>query len=156
ATYDQMPEMAAREITDTFLKLVIDPTLGKYSFVLINFANPDMVGHTGVFSAVVSGVEKVDHELKLLCDYLSSKKYIVCVTADHGNADIMYDVESGTPHTAHTLNPVPFIIYDSHNSANQHLHLSQNKENGLHMIAGTVLNLMELGPSVRMSDTLIV
>jgi 2,3-bisphosphoglycerate-independent phosphoglycerate mutase len=78
------------------------------------------------------------------------------VTADHGNADIMYDIETGTPHTAHTLNPVPFIIYDTQNKVNQRLKLSQNKENGLQKIAGTVLDLMELKKPASDFESLIL
>ena len=114
-------------------------------FVFVNFANPDMVGHTGNFQAVVKGVQKVDQELKAITQLLAQHGYIVMVTADHGNADIMYDLQTNEPHTAHTLNPVPFIVYDSLNSPNQYLKLDQNPANGLHKIAGTALELMELG-----------
>lgn len=151
--HDEMPHMKAEEIHQNVKRQV---ERDHPDFILINFANPDMVGHTGVFGAVVAGVQKVDHELKLLCEYLSSKGYVVCITADHGNADIMYDIESGTPHTAHTLNPVPFIIYDIHDTKNQRLKLSQEAENGLHMIAGTVVNLMELKKPSLHYDSLIL
>lgn len=150
--HDEMPHMKAEEIHQNVRRQV---ERDNPDFILINFANPDMVGHTGVFKAVVAGVQKVDHELNLLCDYLSSKGYVICVTADHGNADIMYDIETGTPHTAHTLNPVPFIIYDIHNTKNQRLKLSTKEENGLHMIAGTVTDLMELGKKNDFADSLI-
>lgn len=151
--HDEMPHMKAEEIHQNVKRQV---ERDHPDFILINFANPDMVGHTGVFGAVVAGVEKVDHELQLLCGYLSSKGYVVCVTADHGNADIMYDIESGTPHTAHTLNPVPFIVYDRHDTKNQRLKLSDKEKNGLHMIAGTILNLMELKRPSSDFDTLLI
>lgn len=151
--HDEMPHMKAEEIHQNVRRQVES---ANPDFILINFANPDMVGHTGVFGAVLAGVEKVDRELKLLCEYLSSKGYIVCVTADHGNADIMYDIESGTPHTAHTLNPVPFIVYDIHDAKNQTLKLSDKEDNGLHLIAGTVLDLMDLKKPAADFETLIL
>ena len=139
--HDLMPEMKADEIRTNILH-----HLEQHSpeFILVNFANPDMVGHTGNFKAVVKGVEKVDDELKRLCDFLTSKGYICCITADHGNADIMYDLVTQEPHTAHTLNPVPFIVYDPLYKSKLTLQLSQLPENGLSKIAGTLFDLMEL------------
>lgn len=139
--HDLLPKMKAQEIEENVSKAVKDDPP---HFILVNFANPDMVGHTGNFKAVVEGVETVDAQLKKLCGLLTSFGYICCITADHGNADIMFDPVRNEPHTAHTLNPVPFIIYDVNNEKNQHLHLDQNPSNGLSKIAGTVLELMEV------------
>ncbi len=139
--HDEMPEMKTVEIHKNIIREVLTH---HPEFILVNFANPDMVGHTGNFNAVVHGVESVDRELKKLCDFLTSHNYICLITADHGNADIMYDLETKEPHTAHTLNPVPFIIYDPASRSNQHLKLKQHPSNGLSLIAGTALELMEI------------
>lgn len=142
--HDLMPEMKAEEIYENVRRVVENESP---EFVFVNFANPDMVGHTGNFDAVVKGVEKVDNELKKMVSFLSNQGYVCCITADHGNADIMYDLETKEPHTAHTLNPVPFIVYDPLNPHNRSLRLDQNQENGLNKIAGTVLDLMEIKKS---------
>ncbi|MDQ3099035.1 MAG: 2,3-bisphosphoglycerate-independent phosphoglycerate mutase [bacterium] len=139
--HDEMPQMKAREIREQ----VQDAISEKHpDFILVNFANPDMVGHTGNFAAVVEGVETVDAQLKNLTEYLLSEDYICCITADHGNADIMYDLTTGEPHTAHTLNPVPFIVYSRDSQVLSNLKLDQTEANGLSMIAGTVLDLMKI------------
>ena len=137
--HDVMPEMKAAEIEHNVEHAV---KTSQPDFILVNFANPDMVGHTGNFKAALKGVETVDAQLKKLCDILIAANYICCITADHGNADIMYDITTRQPHTAHTMNPVPFIIYDPHDKHNQQLKLDQNPDNGLNKIAGTVLQLM--------------
>ncbi len=139
--HDTMPEMKAAEIESN-----VETTVkGNHpDFILINFANPDMVGHTGNFKAAVRGVETVDAQMKKICAMLTENKYICCITADHGNADIMYDLQTLEPHTAHTLNPVPFIIYDPHDKHNQQIKLDQTVSNGLSKIAGTVMDLMKI------------
>lgn len=140
-THDKMPLMKSAEI----LKNVQKEVESHYpDFILVNFANPDMVGHTGIFQAVIDGVEHVDATLQTLCAYLTKHHYICLITADHGNADIMYDLETMEPHTAHTLNPVPFIVYDPTDTKNKHIKLNQNPANGLSLIAGTALELMEV------------
>jgi len=135
--HDLLPQMKAKEIEENVASAVKN---GPPDFILVNFANPDMVGHTGNFKAVVEGVETVDTQLKKLCDLLTSYGYICCITADHGNADIMYDPTRNEPHTAHTLNPVPFIVYDLNST--HPLRLDQTPSNGLSKIAGTILELM--------------
>lgn len=151
--HNEMPEMKAHEIAQSVHEHVKehDP-----DFILINFANPDMVGHTGVFEAVVAGVEKVDRELKELCGYLTENDYVCCVTADHGNADIMYDPEIDAPHTAHTMNPVPFVIYAPHDRAIQHLKLDTRENRGLQHIAATVLELMGIVAQDELEQSLII
>lgn len=151
--HHEAPHMKAEEIAQS-VRAHVDEV--RPDFILVNFANPDMVGHTGIFQAVVDGVEKVDHELKHLCEYLTNAGYICCITADHGNADIMYDVENDAPHTAHTMNPVPFIVYDPHNPSISKLKLSTDKNNGLQHIAATVLELMGLDPDATHEPSLIV
>lgn len=151
--HHELPHMKAEEIAQS-VRTQVDAVAP--DFILVNFANPDMVGHTGIFQAVVDGVEKVDHELKHLCNYLTKQGYICCITADHGNADVMYDVENQAPHTAHTMNPVPFIVYDPNNPAITDLVLSTKKTNGLQHIAATVLELMGVEPDATHEKSLIV
>jgi 2,3-bisphosphoglycerate-independent phosphoglycerate mutase len=108
-TYDQKPEMSAREVTD---KLVQAIGTGKYGFTLVNFANPDMVGHTGILEAAVKAVTVVDECVGRLWQAARRQGVAMLVTADHGNCEMMTDPQTGQPHTAHTLNPVPFILAD--------------------------------------------
>ena len=107
ATYDLQPEMSAVELTDRFVQAVGD---GSFDFVLINFANPDMVGHTGVLKAAIKAVETVDACLGRLVEAVRKLGGTALVTADHGNCETMVDPETGQPHTSHTLNPVPLMI----------------------------------------------
>ncbi len=106
-TYDLKPEMSAREVAD---KLVAALSSGKYGFVLCNFANPDMVGHTGILEAAVKAVRTVDECLGRAWAACQKLGITMMVTADHGNCEMMVDPETGQPHTAHTLNPVPFVL----------------------------------------------
>lgn len=106
ATYDLKPEMSAYEVTD---ELLVRLDSGKYDVVILNFANCDMVGHTGVFEAAVSAVEAVDTCLGKVVDKILSMGGRALITADHGNADQMYEPD-GSPFTAHTTNPVPLLL----------------------------------------------
>ncbi|MCH5300973.1 MAG: 2,3-bisphosphoglycerate-independent phosphoglycerate mutase [Ruminococcus sp.] len=106
ATYDLQPEMSAYEVTD---KLVEAIETGKYDVIILNFANCDMVGHTGVFEAAVKAVETVDTCVGKVTDAIAKMDGVALITADHGNADKMVD-EDGEPFTAHTTNPVPFCV----------------------------------------------
>ncbi len=106
ATYDLQPHMSAYEVTD---KCVDAIKTGKYDVIILNFANCDMVGHTGVFDAAKAAVEAVDKGVKAVTDAVEEMGGISLITADHGNADRMYDVD-GSPFTAHTTNPVPFVV----------------------------------------------
>jgi len=108
-TYDEKPEMSAREVTD---KLVAAIGTGQYGFVLVNYANPDMVGHTGILDAAVKAVKVVDECVGRLWQAAKAQRMAMLVTADHGNCEMMTDPQTGQPHTAHTLNPVPFILAD--------------------------------------------
>jgi 2,3-bisphosphoglycerate-independent phosphoglycerate mutase len=108
-TYDQKPEMSAREVTD---KLVPAIEARKYGFILVNFANPDMVGHTGILEAAVKAVKVVDECVGRLWKAARGAHMAMLVTADHGNCELMVDPVTGQPHTAHTLGPVPFILAD--------------------------------------------
>lgn len=106
ATYDLQPEMSAYEVTD---KLVPAIKSGKYDMIILNFANCDMVGHTGVFDAAVKAVEAVDDCVGKVVDAIKEMGGVALITADHGNADKMVD-DDGEPFTAHTTNPVPFCV----------------------------------------------
>ena len=107
ATYDLQPEMSAIEVTDKVVEAIKSE---KYDFIILNYANCDMVGHTGVFPAVVKAVETVDTCVGRFVDAIREVGGEVCITADHGNADIMMDYENNQPFTKHTTNPVPFIV----------------------------------------------
>jgi 2,3-bisphosphoglycerate-independent phosphoglycerate mutase len=104
ATYDLQPEMSAREVTRTFLA-----NLEKYDVIIMNFANPDMVGHTGVMEAAVRAVETVDECLGHIVPAVLERGGMVLIAGDHGNAEQMVD-EDGNPFTAHTANPVPLVV----------------------------------------------
>jgi 2,3-bisphosphoglycerate-independent phosphoglycerate mutase len=107
ATYDLKPEMSAFEITDQLLEQL---AAGRHRVVVCNLANPDMVGHTGVLEAAIKAVETVDVCLGRIVDSALQRGGAVLITADHGNCEVMRDPETGQPHTAHTTNPVPFIL----------------------------------------------
>jgi 2,3-bisphosphoglycerate-independent phosphoglycerate mutase len=106
ATYDQKPEMSARAAADAFVR---DWSVDDYRFGIINFANPDMVGHTGVIPAAIAAVEEVDHCLGDVVAAVAAKGGTCIVTADHGNCDHMLEPD-GSPNTAHSLNPVPLVL----------------------------------------------
>jgi 2,3-bisphosphoglycerate-independent phosphoglycerate mutase len=108
-TYDLKPEMSAIEVTD---KLVQAIGTGQYGFILVNYANPDMVGHSGIVEAAAKAVEVVDGCVGRLWQAAKAQRMAMMVTADHGNCEMMTDPVTGQPHTAHTLNPVPFILAD--------------------------------------------
>jgi 2,3-bisphosphoglycerate-independent phosphoglycerate mutase len=107
ATYDLKPEMSARELTDELTKRIRSK---QYSFILANYANPDMVGHTGILAAAVKAVEVIDECLGRILKAAQEAGAIVMITADHGNLEAMTDHTTGQPHTAHTTDPVPFIL----------------------------------------------
>jgi len=109
ATYDLQPEMSAPEVSE---KLNAAITSGKYDAIVINFANPDMVGHTGIMKAAMEAVERIDGCVKGACEAVKAAGGAMFICADHGNAEQMINYETGEPHTAHTTNPVPFILYN--------------------------------------------
>ena len=106
-TYDQKPEMAAPEVTSRLIQAVGS---GKYDFLLVNYANPDMVGHTGDLNAAIRAVRVVDDCLGQLASACARQNMALVITADHGNCELMRDPVTGQPHTAHTTNPVPFHL----------------------------------------------
>ncbi len=147
ATYDLKPEMSAPEVG---MDLVEAIKSDKYDVIVINFANPDMVGHTGVISAAVAAVERVD---QLVGDAVAAVKEAdgaLFICADHGNAEKMIDYETGEPHTAHTTNPVPFILVNADPS------MKLRKGGCLADIAPTLLELMELPQPKEMTGKSLI
>jgi 2,3-bisphosphoglycerate-independent phosphoglycerate mutase len=108
-TYDLQPEMSALGVCDALIKAIRDD---RHDYVICNFANPDMVGHTGVLAAAIKACETVDECVGRVLDELDPDRHVAIVTADHGNAETMVDPVTGGPHTAHTTNPVPCILVD--------------------------------------------
>ena len=144
ATYDLQPEMSAKELTEALLKEIKNQS---FDFGCINFANADMVGHTGVFQAAVKAVETVDACVEQLVTTALENGYTIFLTADHGNSDYMIN-EDGTPNTAHTLNPVPLFVIDKVSK----LHLKPGK---LGDIAPTILTLMQLPVPPEMTGEIL-
>lgn len=107
ATYDQQPEMSAPEVTR---RLLSELATGRYRFIVLNYANPDMVGHTGNLAAAIKAIEAVDECLGQVVDALLAAGGAAMILSDHGNAEKMFDRERNQPHTAHTLNPVPCVL----------------------------------------------
>jgi 2,3-bisphosphoglycerate-independent phosphoglycerate mutase len=106
ATYDLQPEMSARGVTDSICGAI---EAAEHDFLLCNYANADMVGHTGVLPAVIMAVETVDQSLARVVASAEKSGTRLLITADHGNCELMIDPETGGPHTAHTTNPVPLV-----------------------------------------------
>ena len=109
ATYDLMPEMSAPGVTDVLCKAITDTA---HDFILCNFANGDMVGHSGSLPATIKAVETVDACLARIIPVAHAAEATLLITADHGNCEYMIDEATGGPHTAHTSNPVPMVVLD--------------------------------------------
>jgi 2,3-bisphosphoglycerate-independent phosphoglycerate mutase len=107
ATYDLQPEMSAPEVTDRLVEAI---DASRFDVVVVNYANTDMVGHTGDLQAAIKAVETVDHCLGRVADAVTRAGGTLLITADHGNVEMMRDPETGQPHTAHTTNPVPLLL----------------------------------------------
>ncbi len=107
ATYDLAPEMSAAGIADAVIKAVYDTA---FDVIIVNFANADMVGHSGKMEPTIQAVETVDRELGRIYNAIRQRGGSLLITADHGNAELLIDPVTGGPHTAHTTNPVPFIL----------------------------------------------
>ena len=148
ATYDLQPEMSANEVTD---RVVTAIDSGMYDFTVLNYANPDMVGHTGFFDAAVRAVEAIDHNLERLFSAVEKQDGIVLLTADHGNCETMHDATTNGPHTAHTLVRVPVILINAPKDVKA-LH-----DGKLADVAPTLLELMGMAkPDVMDGASLIV
>jgi len=148
ATYDHKPEMSAEPLTSALLAQLDERD---YAFILVNFANPDMVGHTGVLPAAVKAVETIDRCLDRISEKLFALGGQALITSDHGNCELMIDPQTGGPHTAHTTNPVP-IYWITRNAAGRRL-----RNGGLADLAPTVLALLGIpAPAEMTGRTLIV
>ncbi len=145
ATYDEKPEMSAPGITAALLA-----AHAGFDRIVLNFANPDMVGHTGDVAATVRAVEVVDDCIGRLAEALFSRGGVVAVTADHGNAEMMFDPATGQPHTAHTIHPVPFLVAGAGNGFTLAL------GGRLADIAPTLLELDQLEPPPEMTGRSLV
>ncbi|MEW6445690.1 MAG: 2,3-bisphosphoglycerate-independent phosphoglycerate mutase [Pseudomonadota bacterium] len=146
ATYDLKPDMSAAEVADATIAAI---RKNEYAFVLVNFANGDMVGHTAVRNAVIAAVEAVDTHAGRVVDAAVEAGYTVIMTADHGNCDEMIDPITGEPHTQHTIYPVPCVIIDE-----QPWRLRTG--GGISNIAATVLELMGLPAPKKMKPSLLL
>jgi len=144
ATYDLQPEMSAVGITNAILPEI---EAGAPDFICLNFANADMVGHTGIYPAVVKAVECVDNCLKQLVEAGKKNGYSFLIIADHGNADYMINPD-GTPNTAHSTNPVPCILIDT-----DYKHIQNGK---LGDLAPTILHLMGIQPPSEMTGAILI
>jgi 2,3-bisphosphoglycerate-independent phosphoglycerate mutase len=145
ATYDLQPEMSAPELTD---KAVAAINSGKYDMIVLNFANPDMVGHTGILPAAIKAVETVDTGLGRIAEAIRKQGGALLVTADHGNCELMKDPETGGPHTAHTTNPVPVVLMGGRADAIQDGRLAD--------LAPTMLALMGIAQPPEMTGHSII
>lgn len=145
ATYDLKPEMSAYEVTDSLLPEIKNKTV---DFVCLNYANADMVGHTGIWEAAIKAVETVDQCVEKIVTAGLENGYTIFLTADHGNADYMIN-EDGTPNTAHTMNPVPFFIIDNEWKG-------KIKPGKLGDLAPTILTMMQLPVPEEMTGEILI
>ena len=142
ATYDLQPEMSALEVCDKLCEAIRSD---KYDVIIINFANPDMVGHTGVVDAVIKAIETVDACVGRAVEAVKEKDGVMFICADHGNAEVLVDENTGEPYTAHTTNPVPFILVNYDNEYTL-------KENGkLCDIVPTLIDIMGMEKPAEMT-----
>jgi len=145
ATYDLKPEMSAYEITESIIPEI---EIGNVDFICLNFANPDMVGHTGNMSAAIKACETVDKCSKTIIEKAKENNYTILVIADHGNSDLMIN-DDGSPNTAHTTNLVPFILIDDE--------IKKIKDGVLGDIAPSILDIMNIKKPIKMTcESLIV
>ena len=148
ATYDQQPQMSAPEVTD---KVVDAIRSDRFDVIVLNYANTDMVGHTGRLDAAIEAVETVDNCLGRLSEAVEQTGGTLLITADHGNAEMMRDPKTGEPHTAHTLNPVPLIL------VNPPVAMPQLEDGRLSDVAPTLLDILGLPkPPAMTGHSLIV
>jgi len=140
ATYDLQPEMSAPELTD---KAVAAIESGRFDLIVLNYANPDMVGHTGSLPAAIKAVETVDTGLGHIAEAIRKSGGALLVTADHGNCEMMRDPETGGPHTSHTTNPVPVLLTGGGDAS-----LAEGR---LADVAPTLLELMGLPQPAEMT-----
>ena len=151
ATYDLQPEMSALELTDAVVGAIES---GQYHLIVVNYANGDMVGHTGVFAAAVAAIETVDACLARVIAATLEQDGVALVTADHGNAEEMIDRETGAPMTAHTTNPVPVVLVVPDGHRLRHARLRQGGR--LSAVAPTMLVLMGIAVPDSMTEPSLI
>lgn len=132
-TYDMKPEMSAEEVTDKVVEAI---NSDKYDTIILNYANPDMVGHTGNLEAAIKAIETIDNCVERVVEAITEKNGVILMTADHGNAEQMIDYKTGEPHTAHTTNVVPLVLIGVEGA--------KLKEGKLADLAPTMLDIMGL------------
>jgi len=148
ATYDQKPEMSAYLVTEEILRRMDS---GPYALIVLNFANGDMVGHSGIMAAAIKACEAVDTCLGKIVEKFTAKGGIVLITADHGNAETMRDPQSDSPFTAHSSNPVPFILISE-----QYKSAKLRQGGSLRDIAPTILSLQKLPIPAEMTGRSLI
>ena len=144
-TYDLKPEMSAYEVTEKVVEAI---NANKYNCIILNYANPDMVGHTGNLEAAIKAIETVDECVGKVVEAVNNQHGVLLITADHGNAEQMIDYKTGEPHTAHTTNPVPLILVGMENA--------QLKQGKLADLAPTMLEIMGLEKPEEMTGESII
>ena len=144
-TYDLKPEMSAYEVTEKVVEAI---NANKYDCIILNYANPDMVGHTGNLEAAIKAIETVDECVGKVVEAVNNQHGVLLITADHGNAEQMIDYKTGEPHTAHTTNPVPLILVGMENA--------QLKQGKLADLAPTMLEIMGLEKPEEMTGESII
>ena len=146
-TYDLQPEMSASEVTDKVVAAIED---NSFDLIVLNYANPDMVGHTGSLQAAVRAVETVDGCLGRVLQSIQKMGGVALVTADHGNCEKMFDKDTDGPHTAHTLSKVPVVLYGADDRA-------KLRDGRLADVAPTLLSLMKMPKPLEMDgESLLV
>ena len=146
ATYDLQPEMSAREVTEKVVEAI---NLDKYNAIILNYANPDMVGHTGSLPAAIKAVETIDECVGKVVEAMLAHDGTMLITADHGNCEQMIDYKTGDPHTAHTTNPVPLILV----TKNEDLKIKEGK---LADLAPTMLDILGIEKPEEMTGESIL
>jgi len=146
-TYDLKPEMSVFEVTDKVVEAIASK---KFDVVIMNIANPDMVGHTGVMDAAIEAVHDTDVAVGRILDATAKVDGIALITADHGNAELMFDPATGQPHTAHTTFPVPLILVDPRKR------YELRRESGaLSNVAPTILEILGIEKPAEMTESLL-
>ena len=144
-TYDLKPEMSAYEVTDKVVEAINSK---KYDCIILNYANPDMVGHTGNLEAAIKAIETIDECVGRVVEVINNQEGVLLITADHGNAEQMIDYKTGEPHTAHTTNPVPLILVGMEN-----VKLAEGR---LADLAPTMLDIMNLKKPEEMTGKSLI